>query len=397
MTAVPLDRIVSDLCELVRIDSRNPGAGERAVADWLEQRLTPLRTARYEAAPGRPSLTGTLPGDATRGRLHLLAHMDTVPAAPGWTMDPLAAEVRDGAVWGLGSADMKAGIAVAVNVLTGLAREGIVPRTDLVLWLTADEETSQMSGVRDLVARGLFGPDDAAIALEPTGLRHRRAQLGVRWVRVDVTGRSVHAGRRHLGADANVALAELVLRLRDLVDELPHRDPVLGVPLVTAGVVSGGTAANVVSGQAHAVVDLRLVPPMSDREAVGLVRSAADWACGRVPGTRADVIPLGPERPPARAAADSGVVRALEHAHLAELGGPIATGGADGHEAYTDAAMLAALTGSDSCTVFGPGSSDLAHVADEHVPIGDLDAAYRVVRRVCLDWAAPTAAGPVAA
>jgi succinyl-diaminopimelate desuccinylase len=79
-------------------------------------------------------------------------------------------------------------------------------------------------------------------------------------------------------------------------------------------------------------------------------------------------------------------VPALRSAYLAETGTVLVSGGSDGHEAYTDASMLGALTGSRDCTVFGPGSSDFAHVPDEHVPIADLEIAYGVIRRLCREW-----------
>jgi succinyl-diaminopimelate desuccinylase len=68
------------------------------------------------------------------------------------------------------------------------------------------------------------------------------------------------------------------------------------------------------------------------------------------------------------------------------MGVALPQGDDDGHEAYTDASMVAALTGSTSCTVFGPGSTDRAHTADEFVPISDLDLVSRVMWRMVSDW-----------
>jgi succinyl-diaminopimelate desuccinylase len=48
--------------------------------------------------------------------------------------------------------------------------------------------------------------------------------------------------------------------------------------------------------------------------------------------------------------------------------------------------MVAALTGSTSCTVFGPGSTDRAHTADEFVPISDLELVSRVMWQMVSDW-----------
>ena len=87
-----------------------------------------------------------------------------------------------------------------------------------------------------------------------------------------------------------------------------------------------------------------------------------------------------------RASDDAAIVTGLRRAYRSALGAEVQTGGADGHEAYTDASMVAALTGSSSCTVFGPGSSDVAHTADEFVPISDIDRAAKVLDRLMRDW-----------
>jgi succinyl-diaminopimelate desuccinylase len=80
------------------------------------------------------------------------------------------------------------------------------------------------------------------------------------------------------------------------------------------------------------------------------------------------------------------VVERLRAAYREVTGGPLASGGADGHEAYTDASMIAALTGSASCTVFGPGSSDVAHTADEYVELEEIEIASRVLEGVVARW-----------
>jgi succinyl-diaminopimelate desuccinylase len=86
--------------------------------------------------------------------------------------------------------------------------------------------------------------------------------------------------------------------------------------------------------------------------------------------------------------ADEGshLVARLRVAFRQATGRPLASGGEDGHEAYTDASMISALTGSRSCTVFGPGAPDQAHVADEHVTLADLRTAARVVEALVSGW-----------
>lgn len=117
-----------------------------------------------------------------------------------------------------------------------------------------------------------------------------------------------------------------------------------------------------------------------------MVSEVAASVIADFPGASYSVEPLGAPRPPVRASDDSQIVRGLRSAYLAEQGSELPQGGPDGHEAYTDSSMVAALTGSRSCTVFGPGSTDVAHTADEFVPISDLDLVSRVMWRLAQEW-----------
>ncbi len=388
MRPIDVARALEDTVELVRIDSQNPGALEAACARWVRERLegVGVRVDEVAVADGRADLVAAIHGTGERPRLVLLAHMDTVPVGSGWTVDPLGGESRDGRIYGRGAADMKAGLAVAIGLLDALARADAAPRGDVVVAATVDEEGPEMAGAHALVGSGLFRPDDQVLALEPTGLRLRIAQVGLRWLELTVHGRMAHAGRAFLGIDANHVVARIVDRLKTQVAELRYEDELLGRPLFTCGRIEGGVATNVVPPSCTAQLDLRLVPPLTADDVVALTREVADATVAEFPGAAYELRPLGAARPPVRAAEDAHVVRSLRAAFEAVTGRALESGGADGHEAYTDASMIAALTGSASCTVFGPGSSDRAHVADEYVEIEDVEVASHVLERLVEQW-----------
>ena len=377
---------VRDTVDLVRIDSQNPGPHEGRCMRWLQGWLRDagIAVTTQEALSGRDNLIARVPGAGNAPRLVLLAHVDTVPIGDGWTVPPLDGLVRDGRIYGRGAADMKAGLAVAINLLEGLAASP--PRGEVVLCATVDEEGPAMAGAHALVAAGLIGHGDQVLALEPTGLRLRIAQVRLRWLELTVRGRMAHAGRAHLGVDANYAMARVVERLRRRVDALPQRDDLLGRPLFTCGTLAGGVATNVVPPSCTARFDLRFVPPLTTDDVVTLTRDTVEDALAGVPGATYDLRALGAARPPVRAADDAPVVVGLREAYRTVVGLPLECGGADGHEAYTDASMVAALTSSDSCTVFGPGSSDRAHTADEYVDIDDIDTCGQVLEHLIANW-----------
>lgn len=385
---IPLDSVVADTQALVRVDSQNPGPLEGRCAEWVGNRLSDagLVVDRTEVLPGRPNLTAVVPGAQRAPRLVLLAHMDTVPIGEGWTHDALGGEIVDGRLYGRGSCDMKGGLALSINLLESVHRTRLEVGGDLVLVATMDEEAPGMLGAHHLVESGFLRPDDQVLALEPTGMRLRIAQMGLRWLTLRVQGRMAHAGRAHLGIDANHVMARVVDDLKRTFADLPHEDPLLGRPRFTCGTFQGGVATNVVPPSSEANFDIRIVPPMTIADSESLLREVVDAVVEEFPGATYAVENLGAGRPPVRAKADAKIVRAIEAAHRQETGTEVETGGADGHEAYTDASMVAALTGSTSCTVFGPGATDHAHTADEFVPMADLDLGARMLWSMAADW-----------
>lgn len=384
---IELSRVIADTQALIRIDSQNPGVQEAACGDWVAHRLTELglEVEHQQVSGNRENLIATVPGTGGGSRLVLLAHLDTVPIGAGWTRDPLGGEISDDLIYGRGACDMKGGVAVSLGLTEAVLRSGGM-KGDLVFVATVDEEAPDMAGAQQLVKSGLLRPDDQVVALEPTGTRLRIAQMGLRWLRVTVTGRMAHAGRAHLGIDSAHVMARIVDRLKGHISSLPHEDEILGRPRFTCGVFSSGVATNVVPPSAEAYFDVRIVPPMRIEDVVPMVSEIASDVVSDFPGAKFSVEPLGAPRPPVRASDDSQIVSGLRSAYSSEVGSELPFGKDDGHEAYTDSSMVAALTGSKSCTVFGPGSTDRAHTADEFVPIADLDLVSRVMWRLVQNW-----------
>ncbi len=384
---ISLDQVVADTQALIRIDSQNPGIQEVSCGQWVRDRLVGmgLSPTVMSVDGDRSNIVATITG-GTAPRLVVLAHLDTVPIGAGWTRDPLGGEIADGVIYGRGACDMKGGLAVGLGLLEALLKRGVTPAGDVVFVATVDEEAPDMAGAHSLVASGFLHPNDQVIALEPTGTKLRIAQMGLRWLNLTVTGRMAHAGRAHLGIDSAHVMARIVDRLKGHIAGLEHVDDILGRPRFTCGTFAAGVATNVVPPSAQASFDVRIVPPMNIADVVPMVRAIADEVLADFPGATCDITPQGAARPPVRAAEDAQIVRGLRQAYLAENGSPLPQGDDDGHEAYTDASMVAALTGSTSCTVFGPGSTDRAHTADEFVPIADLDLVSRVIWRMVSDW-----------
>lgn len=385
---IDLNKVIEDTQSLIRIDSQNPGVLESQAVEWTGNRLAEmgLDVERQQVETGRDNVISVIPGESDAPRLILLAHLDTVPIGGGWTEQPLGGEIKNDRIYGRGACDMKGGVAVSLGLMEALAKRGHGMRGDLVFVGTVDEEAPDMLGAQKLVASGFLKPTDQMIALEPTGTRLRIAQMGLRWLKVSVTGRMAHAGRAHLGIDSAHVMSRIVDRLKSEISQLPHEDEILGKPRFTCGTFHAGVATNVVPPSAEAYFDVRIVPPMKIEDVIPMVSEIAAQVMQDFPGATFEVNPLGAPRPPVRADDSSAIVSGLRSAYLSELGQELPQGGSDGHEAYTDSSMVAALTGSTSCTVFGPGSTDVAHTADEFVPIADLDLVSKVMWRLSQNW-----------
>jgi succinyl-diaminopimelate desuccinylase len=385
---IDLNKVIADTQSLIRIDSQNPGIQEANCTNWVSQRLEEigLTPESFIVDGNRRNLIATIPGEGIAPRLVLLGHLDTVPIGSGWNHPALDGVIVDEKIYGRGACDMKGGVAVALGLFESLLSSGIKPSGDIVFVATVDEEAPDMAGAQALVRDNLIYPDDQVIALEPTGTRLRIAQMGLRWLDIEVTGRMAHAGRAHLGIDSAHIMSRIVDQLKALIQRLPHEDSILGKPRFTCGEFHAGVATNVVPPSANAKFDIRIVPPMKIEEVIPLVEKVASEVIKDFPGAKVQVKGHGAPRPPVRASDESLIVKSLKSSYRKVTGNDIEIGGSDGHEAYTDASMIAALTNSLSCTVFGPGSTDQAHTADEFVSIADLDRVSKVIWDLATNW-----------
>ncbi|MGR6901547.1 M20/M25/M40 family metallo-hydrolase, partial [Glutamicibacter sp. BSL13] len=134
--------------ELIRIDTTNyggnKGQGELQAAQYVAELLREvgLDAKIYQSAPGRANVVARLAGsDPDLPALVVHGHLDVVPAiAEDWSVDPFAAELIDGMIWGRGAVDMKNMDAMIIAVIRHTVRERITPRRDLVIAFFADEE-----------------------------------------------------------------------------------------------------------------------------------------------------------------------------------------------------------------------------------------------------------------
>jgi succinyl-diaminopimelate desuccinylase len=361
--------VVDLLEELVRIESVNPamgGGGEASLASFLADVLRGIGAdvSLDEVEPGRPNVVGVLAG-TTDPAILLEAHLDTV-ALPEVGLEVRRARDR---VVGRGSCDTKGSCAAMVAALDALSRE---PRRPTVVFAGAMDEEASMLGSRALVER--LPPVGGAVVGEPTSLAPIRVHNGLARIRLQARGVSAHTSRAHLGVNAISAAAQAITALdRELVPRLHERShPMAGPALLTAAVIQGGIAPNVVPERCEIVLDRRIAPGEEPERAMKEI----DEVLERVREAGHDVVREDPYLllPAVETPADHPLVGAAEEAVEAVLGRSEPAGGVP----YgTDASNLSGL-GRIPCVVLGPGTIDEAHSDHEWVPIVEVEQAVAI-------------------
>lgn len=223
------NRLIQTIGELVRIPSENtpPVGAELECQRYVHERLAwlGLKAEMYDLQEvaglaehplfrtgrdytNRPNVSAIWPGSGGGKSLLLSGHIDTVPrGSEPWSCDPFGAAVEGNRLYGLGSNDMKGGIAVILLAVEALKQEGVQLRGDLLVETVVDEE---FGGVNGTLAARLHGPNaDAAIVCEPSHHAICPAQMG---------GRTVHITLR---SDTGGILSEGSTPVR-VTDQLHH-------------------------------------------------------------------------------------------------------------------------------------------------------------------------------
>jgi acetylornithine deacetylase len=379
--AIPRGDAVALARALIQIDSRNPtlapgspGEGDCALAlasvldDWG------FAVEMTEIAPGRLNVLGRLgPSDAPA--LMLNGHLDVV-GVDGMIHEPFAAELRDGRIYGRGSADMKGGLAAMCSA----AVSGVGPsaKRQILVAAVVDEEYESL-GLRALLDSGVRA--DAAIITEPTRLAICTAHRGFAWFDVFLRGRAAHGSRYDIGVDAITHAGLLLTELEKLERsrESGPRHQLLGRGSLHASKIRGGVGMSTYPEECVLAIERRTLPGESAEKAMKEITDA----CSRVKAKHPDFdarVTLSTAQLPSDVPTDAPIVKRLRGA-LEREKMPVRI---EGLSAWTDAALLNEAGIPAIC--FGPGDIALAHAAEEFVPVEDIGVATRVLTRVAREW-----------
>jgi succinyl-diaminopimelate desuccinylase len=190
---------------------------EQTVAEFIEAELRSLglETTLQMVEAGRPNVLARLPGDGPGKRLHFNGHTDTVPVVAGWETDPFTALEDEGRLYGLGSCDMKAGLACAMSMLRAFVRSRYRFPGELSFSAVIDEE-AYGKGAHALMETD-FRHVDAILVMEPfAGDEAGPLPLGITGkvlYDIHVYGRAAHAFHPQAGVNAIEAAGRILANL----------------------------------------------------------------------------------------------------------------------------------------------------------------------------------------
>ncbi|RLV51249.1 succinyl-diaminopimelate desuccinylase [Nocardioides mangrovicus] len=335
--------LTTDVVSLTRVlcDIESVSHHEQRIADDVEQALRGLD--HLEVSRHGNSLVART-GLGRAERVVVAGHLDTVPLN-----DNLP--VRDDGTYlhGLGTCDMKGGVAVALRLAATLPE----PARDVTFcFYEAEEVDAVHNGLRKIAeATPELLAADFAVLMEPSDGVVEAGCQGTLRVDVVTRGERAHSARSWKGSNAIHAAADVLNRLtayeprRPVIDGLEYREGLNAVG------IRGGVAGNVIPDEARVSVNFRFAPDRSLEQALDHVREVFDGYELEVTDADAGALP-GLDRP---AAAD----------FVAAMGGEV-----NPKFGWTDVARFTTL--GVPAVNYGPGDPMFAHKQDEHVPIAQL-------------------------
>lgn len=315
-----------------------------------------IRDAIQERLHGQPHVVvgeSLVIGEASPGSILLVGHMDTVPL-----QGESGSRVDDGRLYGLGSTDMKAGLAVMIHLIEELGTQ------DLAAIFYAGEEGPMAGNQLGAVFARVGGLSDAGagIVLEPTNRELQAGCNGSINATVSFIGEPAHSARPWLGVNAITRSAGFLKMMDESTPEVHNIDGLEFKEVMSVTRGAGGVANNVIPGQFDLNVNYRFAPDRSDDEAKAHL---ADVCSGVDRFVISDIAPAAYPN--------------VNHALFQELA-RVAGAEVSHKQGWTDVALLTQL--GVPAVNFGPGETDLAHKPGESVRLDDLDWAYQALFEV---------------
>jgi acetylornithine deacetylase/succinyl-diaminopimelate desuccinylase-like protein len=431
------DQIVELLRSYIRIDTSNPPGNELRAARFFKELFDRegIPSEIYEIAPGRANIIARLKGNGSKRPLLLMNHMDVVNAErPYWSVEPFAAVLKDGYVYGRGALDMKTTGLLEAVTLINLRRSGRRLSRDLIFFGSSDEEVDA-AGITWLVQKHPDLIQGAEFALNEGGVidavdgAAKSYNVTVTekvpfWIKIIARGRPGHGSQPFEKDNAMLALLRSLQRLaayetpirvtpaaeayfkaraaseppdraaryRDIRAALQDKtfragvlaDPSLNAILrdtIAITMLQGSPQTNIIPTVAQAQVDIRLLPGTDPQEFLKTLRSIVEE-----PGVTIETV--GTYLPATESPVDSELVKAIDRARArhhpqAVLAPTILTG-------WTESAMVRSLgiqAYGFEPYVLDESEQERTHGNDERISVENIRNGAELMREIVVDVA----------
>ena len=369
------------LAKLISFDTTSRNSNIPLIAwieDYLDQFSVPHMRVDYETG-SKTNLFATI-GPDIAGGIVLSGHTDVVPVdGQDWTSDPFTMIERDKHLFGRGTADMKAFIAVVLALVPEFLKLNL--RIPLHLAFSCDEEVG-CKGVRPLVdyLKHSDKKPSAAIIGEPTSMQVVNGHKSAVRFSTEVTGFEGHSAHTDQGVNAIMVAGEIIHEInsirRDLIemgDPSGRYDPPYST--VHIGIISGGTANNIIPKTCSFNWETRLLPGFDEDYAPDRVNAVAqklEPAMKAIAPTAGIVVAKANSVPGLAAEKDSAAEQLALHCSHTNSTHTVS---------YCTEAGLFQQAGIPA-VVCGPGSIEQAHKPDEFIAVSEIRKCEAFLRRL---------------
>jgi acetylornithine deacetylase len=369
--------VIELLQKMVRFDTVNsvisgvPNA-ERPLAIWLEEvaQSAGLSTQRLPLDNGDFNLLVTHEAAKENPWIFFESHLDVV-SIEGMTIEPFAAKIENGKMWGRGSCDTKATGAAMLRALWEYSRQPAQPNNIGVLF-TCDEEVTKRGAIgfaKEQLPQLGYMPVGVIVG-EPTMLQPVVAHNGVARITVTTRGVAAHSSDPSKGRSAISAMAKVIELLEsEYIPSLTAQHPLTGKAQSSVNMIRGGTQFNIIPDYCEIGLDRRLVPGENPADVLPAIEATLAPLKAQLPNTPIeakvffDDAPLAPCEGPFTDFVNGG---------LAGFGDVIPRGVPYG----TDASNFAVV--GLPAIVLGPGDIAQAHTKDEWIELAQVEKAVEV-------------------
>jgi acetylornithine deacetylase len=342
---------------------------------------------------GNPNVVAVLKGEGDGRSLILNGHIDVVPVGDeqNWKLDPFSGHIEAGKLYGRGSTDMKGGTVALLLALEAIIQSGIRLKGD-VIFQSVIEEESGGAGTLAAVLKGYRA--DGAIIPEPTNMKIFPKQQGSMWFRIHVKGKSAHGGTRYEGVSAIEKSMMVVQRLAELEKERNQRitDPLyekipIPIPINVGKLKSGDWPSSVPD---EAVIEGRMgVAPDETMESAQKEMENCLTQLSKYDSWFLENPPLvewfGARWLPGNIEEGHPLQKILSESFRdVKQEDPIIEASPWG----TDGGILSNV-GNIPVVVFGPGITELAHDANEHIVLEEMLQASEIIALTIMKWCEP--------